>query len=472
MKFRLIIIVLTLTVLGSACSLAEDITPPAVNTYIAPIASPVPATQTGSQTEVPTYTPAFDATSDPNTIQVTPNSTLSSETSQVEGTLPAQTPESSTATPQPAQVEISGQVTGPQGTNFPEGLTASLLIYSMSSSEVAQTLSSPISSRGTYQFQNVPADETSVYFITVEFLGVTYESEPIQYDGVTSQMVMPVTVYNSSKDLSSLSISKAHLQFDFSGDGQVQVGLVYIITNLSGNAVIFPSSGSDIPFIQVPQEAINPQYQLDQSSAPLLLATEGYAFLPGADRQYVLITSFSLPYTGSLTYTQPFSPPVNSATVIVPDGVKVKSDQLSDGGTQPSAGTSGVTFHLYQVSNLAAGSTLSMKISGTLAKEGNPQVSQQTLLIAVAALGLLLVGLGVFLFVRERKLQRLVQDDDENAGEEGEITSNTDDSLGENRESIMDAIITLDDQFKAGSITKEAHEQRRNELKNRLKNLG
>jgi uncharacterized membrane protein len=87
------------------------------------------------------------------------------------------------------------------------------------------------------------------------------------------------------------------------------------------------------------------------------------------------------------------------------------------------------------------------------------------LLIGVAALGVVLIGLGIFLFLRDRRLKKL----EDELGDEDE--GDKDDSLGEDREGIMDAIITLDDQFKAGDISQEAYEKRRNELKDRLKNL-
>jgi flagellar biosynthesis/type III secretory pathway M-ring protein FliF/YscJ len=87
------------------------------------------------------------------------------------------------------------------------------------------------------------------------------------------------------------------------------------------------------------------------------------------------------------------------------------------------------------------------------------------LMIGVVALGLILIGLGVFLFLRDRKLRKLEEEfeEDEEEGDE--------DALGNDRESIMDAIIALDDQFKACEISKEVYEKRRDELKDRLKNL-
>jgi hypothetical protein len=242
--------------------------------------------------------------------------------------------------------------------------------------------------------------------------------------------------------------------------------VLYVVTNPSGKTVVVPSDGSNVPFIQIPAGAENTNYQLAQSSSPLLNAANGFALLPGADLQYGIITSFTIPYTNRLVFAQLFSLPVSSATIIVPEGVKVRSDQLTDAGTQPSTGTPVVTYHLYQASSLAAGSTLTMTISGMPGDKVGFVFDQRTwLMIGVGAVGLILIGLGIFLFLRDRKLRKL-EDDFEGEGDDTNA-----DALGEDRDSIMDAIITLDDQFKAGDISKEAYEKRRDELKDRLKNL-
>jgi hypothetical protein len=192
-------------------------------------------------------------------------------------------------------------------------------------------------------------------------------------------------------------------------------------------------------------------------------ATDGFALLPGADLQYGIVATFSMPYTKRLVFNQPFSLPVAAATVIVPEGIKVRSDQLTDAGTQ--AGTSS-SYHLYQASNLASGSTLSMTVSGMPGDKPGFVLDQRTwLMIGVGAIGLILVGLGIFLFLRDRKLRKLEEEF------EGDEAEGEDDALGEDRESIMDAIITLEDQYKTGEFSKEAFEKRRDELKDRLKNL-
>ena len=452
MKFRLTILVFLLSLALAACSLAEDITPPA--SYSSPTSVPtiVPTTQTPVPPSAATPTPTSEsvATAAESTPAATDSTTPSAEVSP---------------TAQADVVVIDGTVTLASGAAIPDGTTATLRMYTTSGQEM-QKLTTPILPDGKYEFINVPADNTIIYLVTVDYKDVTYESSYVQFDGTLFQFDMPITVYDSTSDMNVLTITQAHLQFDFSTAGQVQIMALYVISNPGGKSVVVSSDGTSVPFIQIPEGATNVQYQLAQSSSPLINATNGFALLPGADKQYGIITTFTLPYTNRLVFTQPFSLPVSSVAIIVPEGVKVRSDQLTDAGTQSSTGSTDTTYHLYQGSSLASGSTLTLTISGMPGDAAGFVLDQRTwLMIGVGALGLILIGLGVFLFLRDRKLRKL-EEEFEGADEEGD-----EDALGDDRENIMDAIIALDDQYKAGDISKEAYEKRRDELKDRLKNL-
>jgi hypothetical protein len=450
MKFRLTILVALLSLALAACSLAEDITPPPGYSSPTSIPTIAPATQTPIISSAATSVPTSESIT--STAETTPASTDST------------TPSAEVSpTPQAVVVVIDGTVTVSSGAAIPDGTEVNLLLYNTTAGQVLQTLTEPILSDGKYEFTNVPADTTTVYLVTVDYSGITYDSIPVQFDGTLFQFDMPITVYDTTSDLNVLTITQTHLQFDFSTAGQVQVMSLYVISNPGTNSVIVSTDGSSMPFIQIPEDAANVQYQLAQSSSPLMSATNGFALLPGADKQYGIIATFTLPYTKSLVFTQPFNLPVSSATIIVPEGVRVKSDQLTDSGTQ---GSSGTTYHLYQSSSLASGSTLTFTVSGMPGDKTGFVLNQNTwLMIGVGVLGLILIGLGIFLFLRDRKLRKLEQEF------EGDEKEGNEDALGNDRDSIMDAIIALDDQYKAGDISKEAYENRREELKERLKNL-
>jgi len=358
---------------------------------------------------------------------------------------------------------IGGRVTNASDTPLTGNLTATLFLYNSGSNTMEQTLTSVVQPTGQYQFTSVPADAKTTYFVMVEYSGVSFTSDPVTYDGTVTTYSMPIIIYDVTDDLNSLSLNQVHMQFDFSVGGKVQVRMLYIVINPGPKSVIVPSDGTSIPFIQIPVGASEVQYEVAQGSAPLVNATNGFAMLPGADKQYGIFATFSFPYSNSLKLTQSFSLPVTSETIIVPVGVRVRSSQLKDAGTQAFQG---ITYQLYQGSSLASGSTLALTISGKPGDSVGFSLSRQTgILIGIGVMGILLIGLGIFLYLRDRA--RLKQEDDEEISEEIIGT----DALGNDRDTIMDAIIALDEQYKAGEISREAYEKRRDELKGRLKEL-
>jgi hypothetical protein len=78
-------------------------------------------------------------------------------------------------------------------------------------------------------------------------------------------------------------------------------------------------------------------------------------------------------------------------------------------------------------------------------------------LIGIGVFGAALILAGAWLFIRDRKRKDADEVDEEESDE------------FEDPESLMDAIIALDDLHRAGKLSDEAYQQRRNELKDALK---
>jgi hypothetical protein len=154
---------------------------------------------------------------------------------------------------------------------------------------------------------------------------------------------------------------------------------------------------------------------------------------------------------------------VSSALVIVPEGIKVKSDQLIDEGIQQTQ--QGFNIQMYSGSGLNSGSSLEMTLSGRVKSAGAGAFSdnRQTLLIGAGAFGVILILAGVWMYMRDRN--NIGEDDfevDEDEDEEDEF---------ESAEEVMDAILALDDLHRAKKIPDEAYQKRRAELKERLKEI-
>jgi hypothetical protein len=445
MKYRLTALFILLSLALASCSLAEDITPPPGYQSPTPVETLISATQT------------------PQATQTTEPATITPETSTVSAKSP--TPFTDfTATPGASLGNIFGNLVNGSGGAIPEEQQVSLFGFDMDQSGTYQKIlqiTAPVDTQGSYSFKGVEILPDRAFLVITSFGGIEYQSDPVIVSDMNTDYSVPVTIYEKSDDYNLITFSQVHLIFDLSSQNVIQVTELFIATNPSKQAVAVTSDGTTIPFIQIPENASDLQFQLSQGSSQLLNATVGFAMLPGADKQYGFVASYTLPYNKSLKFTQPFSLPVSSLTVFLPAGMHLRGEQLTDSGSQDIQGTS---YQLYQANQMASGSSLTFTLSGNPGvSNGGTSSGRSMILIGIGIVGALLVGLGIYLYLRDRARWRRENEENEAVIEK--------DALGEDRDSIMDAMIALDDQYKAGEIPKEAYEERRKELKERLRSV-
>jgi mono/diheme cytochrome c family protein len=395
-----------------------------------------------------TFTPEPSPTSD-TVVSMTPEGTPSVETGIVE-------------TPSPVTVVVTGTVTNASGTVLERGLTATLILYNTSDGQVLDSDIVDISTDGTFMFTDLYADSQTAYWVSVDYQGVSYYSEFAVFDGSTPVFDLPVVVYDATTDWLALRFDLVHIAMDISAD-VMQVSELYIISNPGLSTVIIETDGTSLPFIELPAGVTEfTSLSPDSRGASFLPAESGIALPPLTEAQYGVVASFSVPYDRRFEFTQNFPMQVASMSLFVPEGVRVKIDQLEDSGLQDF---SGAVYHLYEGSNLPAG-VLAFIVTGVPGKTGLTGVDQRSwMVIGVCALGVLFVGLGIYLFFRDRSLAKKEEIDDEL------IDTNEEDTFGSSADDLADAIIALDEKLKSGEISNEAHEKRRAELKARLKKL-
>jgi hypothetical protein len=135
---------------------------------------------------------------------------------------------------------------------------------------------------------------------------------------------------------------------------------------------------------------------------------------------------------------------------------------LTDAGSQD---VQGVSYKMYNGGRIESGGTLNLTLRESSSASsffsrllGNSNASG--VIIGAGVLGLVLIGVGLVLYRRS-----LIEED------KGEEEDGIDGSIPQTRESLMDAIIALDDLYKEGRLPEEAYQQRRAELKERLRRL-
>jgi mono/diheme cytochrome c family protein len=376
----------------------------------------------------------------------------------------------SAATPATTDVGlVSGKVVNGSGGEVPPGTTVTLHGFEHSTdtsgtnttpqevvTETAQT-----DANGAYTFKDVAIPQGRIFLAEASYKGTVFQSGPVVVDAGASDLTVPdITVYDSTTDSSGLVVEQLHVSFDMAVDGGVQVFELFTISNSSDKAFVFSTDGSSLPFMPLPEGASNVGLELSQNSAPIMPTDSGDYALPPSQDFYSIIAFFNMPYDNSLELTQPLALPVSSALVIVPEGIKVKSDVLTDGGVQQTQ--QGANVQVYTGSSLSAGSPLEISLSGKVKAAATSSTgNNQTLLIGAGAFGIVLILAGVWMFLRDR----------DKVDEDGFEDAEEDDDEFETAEEVMDAIIALDDLYRAKKIPEEAYQKRREELKERLKEL-
>jgi hypothetical protein len=485
MKSRIVLLIALLMLGLAACSLAEDVTPPpgyvaptidSTSTSVPPTSTPVPPTATLEPT-VTVEAAASDASATPETASVsaTPGTAATGEAVSV-------TPETS-VTPGVQTGAVSGMIVNGSGGNLPTSLTVTLRGFDMPADQNS-SYTEPIHIEGTvqpdgsYTFENIEILSGRIFLVEVTYNGVPFQSDYIVADAPPVSLPA-LTIYEVTDDTSVLDVEQVHIILDYSTPDVVQFAVWYIFTNTSQQAVLVPTDGTSIPFVQIPAGAANVNFQVASGSATFIGTETGFALVPlPVEQKYGLVALFELPYAKKITLAQPFLLPVGKVTIFAPEGVKIRGgDELVDQGLQDFSGT---MYQLYEAADVAADSTLTFTLSGQPAAAGTTttdtvsSTTKQWLIIGLGTGGMALIGVGLFLFLRERKRSLEEEDEEDEEGldeDEEQPEEEKEDASEDGRDAILDAIIALDDQHKAGEISREVYNKRRAELKERLKGL-
>jgi mono/diheme cytochrome c family protein len=356
-------------------------------------------------------------------------------------------------------ITVRGSITSMGGEIVPEGLTVTLFGFA-GMDQVSET-STVSAADGSYEFKDVQVNEDMAYMVTVDKGGTSFNSDILHSADVMGDTVeLPVTIFESTSDASSLNADRLHIFFDFSQADVVQVVELFIVTNPSGMLVVPVSDSQPALAFTLPAGAANLQFDGGSLGDRFVAMEGGFGDLSPIQpepQQHQVLFSYELPYPRKLDLNIPLPMDVSAAVVMLPPGmIKLESDQLMAAGERD---VQGMTFQLFTASNLPAGSNLQINLSGKV-DSSSPSASGNLsgLIIGLGAFGLVLVGAGLWFFQQRRAPVEEVED------ETIPVADETEDDL-------LDAILALDDLYKAGNLPVEAYQQRRAELKDRLRML-
>jgi mono/diheme cytochrome c family protein len=397
----------------------------------------------------------------------------SAETTPVDGTQAAVTPEAgtpqaqakATVTVQPTLTAgfgtVSGALDNQTGSPLPSDIRVTLRALEHGAdpntgpAEIA-ALETTAKPDGTFVFENVEMPENRIFIAEATVNGEAYQSEfGVVTAGMTELVVPTIGIFASSEDFSVLTVDSLQIHFDFANETDVQIFGVYTISNPTDNSIRVKMGDQEaIPFIPFPEGSTALGYEATQDTATFVQTADGFA-MPPSKTPYGLIAFASYPKADSIVVSQQVVLPISGVSILLPEGLTAKGDKLSDEGIQTIQST---TYHLYTTGALKKDETLEFTISGKPKDTAvNPDITQnKTLLIGVGAFGVVLILAGIWLFMRDRK--RVV-----------EVEEEEEDDEFDDPDSLMDAIIALDDLHRAGKLSDEAYQKRREELKIALK---
>ncbi len=391
------------------------------------------------------------------------------ETKTTEAAVPEEAPASTqeaAETPSLGIGTIGVSVVNPSGGEIP--LDADVTLYGYENMQEASSQTMPLPEGGVAFFENIPMSDGLIYLATVDHDQVTYGSGLAQVANDTIETILEIVVYDTTTEVSNLVIDRLHIFFEFTGDGTLQVVELILLSNPSDVTVRAANGDEPAIIFELPEGATNltAQESMRLRYAPVEGGLGVGSVRPSME-PYEITFAFEMPYDKEkLDLALPIPLDTQAALIIAPeDGVKVRSAQLENTGARD---LQGMAFSTYTAESLSAGDTLSFSLSGspntgTDWLAGDQTSSSTSLIIGLGAFGLTLVGVGFYIWNRDR----YTNDD----WDEDDLDDNSDLSAAETQEDLMDAIIALDDLYKAGELPEDAHRKRRAELKARLQEM-
>ena len=360
---------------------------------------------------------------------------------------------------------VEGQVVSASGGEVPAGRMVTL--YGFDQMQQTFSAEAEVDEEGLYYFEDVPMPLGRAFMTSLEVDGVGYSSDIAVVDAETTNLVLVLPYYETTTDTSQLNVDRLHLLFEYIEPETLRVVEMYIISNPGDQIVVAAEDGEAVLQYALPDGATNLQFQ-DGLVGERYVELEGgfgdFAVIrPGAS-QHQVIYSYDLPYISELDFNHAVNLPVDALIVMIPeDGIELAGEQFTDMGARD---VQGIPYHTYSSSFMPAGSDLAIDFSGRPSSPG-PMVSlgsNSNLTIGLLAFGLALIITGGWLYLRSRNGKTERQEEDLEAG------SPSIDG-GENADTLLDAILALDDQYKAGEIPRDAYLKRREELKARIEEV-
>jgi len=330
-------------------------------------------------------------------------------------------------------------------------------LYGFDFNEQVLTMTTSIGDDGIYVFEEVEMPPDRVFLSLMEYDEFRYRSETGSSRTDGTALELPIFVYENTTDKSNLIIDNLHIILQQVDEASLAVLEVYSVSNRGQDLVTAEEQGGIVINYFLPENASDLEIQEGFIGERFIATEDGFgdrmSIFPGTG-EYQVTYSYYLPMDRKIELVHPTSLPADSFVVIAPESLKIRGEEVVDEGAYDIPGLQSGQYHLYTGNSLKAGEEIRFTVSNSIG-------FRPEWFIGLAVFGVVLIGGGVWLYSRTRSSSRGrdMEGDDENYQDV------------HTPESIIDAIIALDDLYGAGELPEGAYTKRRSELKNQLKSL-
>lgn len=378
-----------------------------------------------------------------------------------------------------AQSEVSGPgvldvlISNPNSGETPDGLPLFLWIIdgeNLVGSRTGETAD------GRARFDNLPTAANWAYVVQVEYNGVPFSSDLVQFNSGESLLTLPLNIYDGGASSADIRISRGHWVVNIVSPHSIDVGELYALTN--GSDRVFMGDGGDPSHVlafHLPPNATDISFEDGALGERYVQVGDIlYDTLPMPPGQRQIFFRYTLPVTEErVTLTHAIAYATATLNLLAPDlGATVEAPGWTQGEPRQTAGGAYLNFTLNNLaanetpqaslSNLSAATFTATDSAAAPAASANSQVvdaeatpglsGQPFLPILVALLSLAALGGGLLFALNRYRAQAA--------------------AAPRRRQQLQEALIeemaALDDAYEEGEVGAAAYATERRLLKTRL----
>jgi hypothetical protein len=394
---------------------------------------------------------------------------------------PAATEEQPAPTPTPASAEpisVTGTVVnGTAGGSLPDELTLTLRVAGLDEEGAPFELyreSTEMSEDGRFVFENVPPESRALAVVEANYSGVRQLGPQIIPSTLAEEdFEMTFTIYETTNEPDAIVLTRTETWIDAVTAESASLILQSYAFRNTGDRIYIGDEGGRTLAIPLPAGTLNSAIDaIPNPAGRFLLEDEIYydtePVYPGDAGG--IATSFDLSYDGSMEVTQTFPYPVMETAVYVsePRGLELESEQLvpAQGGTLNNLSYrgfalsadglppgSGLNYRVFDGERTAAAPPVTTSAPAR-SDGGSPLQDNAGLILGIGVL--LIIGGGMFLFydLQKRRLELEIEQLPPTIVDE---------------EDLIAAMAALDEAYEAGKIGDVPYQERRQALKDALR---